>query len=731
MATEQQELKFKQITEINKDKLEDPFRIFVNCLFSTQNTFVHEECFYLVMENEIMEIKEKCSKAFYSGNEIKIHKNGEVKIFDSKDGFKLLPGKKIEDSSEVKEDWVAWFKVDDGILGITKEKIHFHNKVYDNDIHEDNCKYFLGFQDGVAILGNNRSFDFKYFEDTEMVEADEMHPICCRTDKETFQPIFLEDLKFYNNQIVTVDEECVTIYELEGLKKIEKQREVVEYRIEDNKLIRVDKTAEGSNATKEIDRTTSNATKEVDRTTSNATKDVDKITSLFEDTEKSNATKEADRTNSSFEDTEKSNADRTTSLFEAKEKSNATKETASLFGNTNSFTRSRDSLIKEKNKDDNGISSKSSFGFGAETKNGEEENKSDFSLKDISKEDSQISLARKLSHFGFDSFNEELKKETNSSDIWKSLMNAPKSATFKDNSQRTPSPTSVTAKETIAAKDNSQRTPSATAKETDGKSITMEFKSHPAAKNNNPNPQTPKLTKEQTQTVERISRNFTMRIEKLKRDFKLLSKETSSLPTLLFNPSRLEVDELYNLVFHNKVEEYERTLSSMIHKLETLKFLDTSNLKETVKFFDSKIQERKHIKREVVYNEPLIPQPNKVSVESPVSNFIQQFKVLKITDDKKVDVEFTRAAAPVASVAQAVSPPTFSSKPAIPMPTQSPPSSIAFGYGPQSTIPANGNLGLGSSIPSVGAPQVQAPQIDPQAKPSAFNRFAGSRNLFN
>lgn len=160
-------------------------------------------------------------------------------------------------------------------------------------------------------------------------------------------------------------------------------------------------------------------------------------------------------------------------------------------------------------------------------------------------------------------------------------------------------------------------------------------------------------SKEEAPTKEDLEKNelkkldldFLKRFETLKTSFaKLdLKKPTSHVFQVL--PSHFNLDGLYNLIFHNHIEEYEDAAASMIFQVENLKGITECNIVESIKYIDSKIFAKRMFKVPIKYHDPLcVKFTTALKISNPVADLLDGIKVLNIQTQKanmKLDRETT------------------------------------------------------------------------------------------
>lgn len=152
-----------------------------------------------------------------------------------------------------------------------------------------------------------------------------------------------------------------------------------------------------------------------------------------------------------------------------------------------------------------------------------------------------------------------------------------------------------------------------------------------------------KYTKLQNKELEMLAKKLTLKIDHLKVSFQNLSRKKALIPELGFVPSKYDLSELYFAINNNKMENFEEILSSMILRMENVQVIDENNLEECRKYFDLKILSSHNIKRPVNYSGPLISKfKQSLSLESPVRNFIENFKIIKIGEPLSTNIDFNK-----------------------------------------------------------------------------------------
>lgn len=243
------ELIFEKKDQTPRCKENKSFNMYDGCYkFSTQNTAVYSDYALIETENEVMKLNVSCDRAFYRKGTIGILRGRKLELYKNKEYLKSydVSGKEnVNDISENIEDdlkkieshkWI--FYVDDEPLIVDSKHINFCGQSYINETHERDCKYFVAWKQGVAILGNNKSLNLVYFCDKERIEPDECFPVCFRTDEDTFDAVMIEDLKFYKDKLLAIDEDQVVTYHIKNYKLQDetKCKKLVEYSIRDNKI---------------------------------------------------------------------------------------------------------------------------------------------------------------------------------------------------------------------------------------------------------------------------------------------------------------------------------------------------------------------------------------------------------------------------------------------------------------------------------------------------------------
>ncbi|KAM0681756.1 hypothetical protein GINT2_000271 [Glugoides intestinalis] len=131
--------------------------------------------------------------------------------------------------------------------------------------------------------------------------------------------------------------------------------------------------------------------------------------------------------------------------------------------------------------------------------------------------------------------------------------------------------------------------------------------------------------------IDKFDKEFTAKIANLKERVSIIDKRVGVPKGLVLIPSKFDLDGLYNLIFHNNIEEYENILSSMIVQIENLQSISENQINECIKFFDSKIFENKAYKKPVSYKDPLCTKMSSVlSIKNPFEDILRGIKVLEV-----------------------------------------------------------------------------------------------------
>lgn len=247
-----EELIFEKLSEIPRIEKKTEFGIFQGFYkFSTQRTAVYDNYCLIQCENEIMKIEVECDKAFYRNNKIAIINGKTCKIFKDfilEKTIKLEENMNVTDfttnlENDLKEmingKWI--FEINGKLLKIDNNLIDFDGNTYPNEIHEKDSSYFVGYQGDLIVVGNNKSLNFLYFSQEKKIQAEESCPIFCRMDSETFEPIFMEDLKFVSGKLIAIDREMASLYSIKDVNFAEKPKSqnVNDYCIKDNKVVHI------------------------------------------------------------------------------------------------------------------------------------------------------------------------------------------------------------------------------------------------------------------------------------------------------------------------------------------------------------------------------------------------------------------------------------------------------------------------------------------------------------
>lgn len=141
---------------------------------------------------------------------------------------------------------------------------------------------------------------------------------------------------------------------------------------------------------------------------------------------------------------------------------------------------------------------------------------------------------------------------------------------------------------------------------------------------------------EKLSDLEQLEKSIARRIEKLKSSLQSIVKRPNPTEAFKFVESKYDLGELYSCIFNNQIEEYEQSLSSMIVRLNNLKSIDIANVRESIRYFDSKIFENRSCRRPVVYSDPLCPRLGQVMrLSNPVADLIEGLKIIEIQEPPK------------------------------------------------------------------------------------------------
>lgn len=454
------ELKFYKKTEYERSDLPEDTNIFDGrFLFSTQNTAVYPEYSFVVTNSQIMKIHLRCDKIFYKDDMIAILRDGVLEIFDNMELKKKeslhnvetihdFPDEKYLECTKMNKNV---FIVDGEEMIITDKTVTYKGKEYPNDIYEDECEYFVGWKEKLAILGNNKSFNFMYFLDGEVIEPEEYNPLRVRTDEDTLESIPLDCIRIWKDSIFLIDNQMNNVFTVDGYDIIQNDtKPIVEYSIQDDKIV--------------------------------------------------------------------------------------------LFDGTVLFLEPAPEILPLPINED---------------------------LKNIDEKQQMMN-------------NNELKTSIESISM-KSTVN----------------------KENTVIKDAAKKEKDAVEEE-----------------------------------ISKIDRSFNVRMEKLKTGFSKIQKKKSLARSLVFVPSKFDLNGLYNTIFHDKIEEYDKVLSSMIVKLENMKLLSENNILESIKFFDSRIFVKSPLRKSVNYSAPLYRKFDEViEISSPLNDLIEGIRVLEL-NEKETKLNF-------------------------------------------------------------------------------------------
>lgn len=521
------ELKFRKELEAPRCKNVPQKRMFDGYYkFSTQSTVVYDTHCLLDLGNEIMKLNIVCDRIFYRDGRIavldgtKLDIYADLSIEKSMDvtGHKnicdFLPSLEDKVGAISDEQWI--FCVDDDLLSVTSGSVEFNGRSYVNEIHEDQCRYFVAWKGDVAILGNSKSLSFMYFYCKEQIDAEEYSPLCLRTDKDTFDPIPVDDIKFSGDRLLMMDTDTVTsytIYDIE-LPKDTPDKRIVEYTIKDGHIV-----AEAGKA------------------------DGDKL--FAADSE--NETKPSD--------------------------------------NKSSAALRKDSTISQDKLSSSGVNSSRI----SQTQEASSPKTPQGPVRPDAIDGGRRETFPSLSSLG-------------------SVSQAP---------QASQSNASVKATSFLSSKPGSSIASADGDSSTTLKSEVTEGSKHSSLLN----PRNPEL--------EQFEKSVVDRVDKLKNSLQNVLREPKPVTTLKFIESKYCLDELYNCIFNNQVEEYEQALSSMIVRLETLRAIDLVNVQESMRFFDSKIFENKSFRRPATYTDPLCSRFGEVMrLSNPVTDLVEGFKVI-------------------------------------------------------------------------------------------------------
>lgn len=133
--------------------------------------------------------------------------------------------------------------------------------------------------------------------------------------------------------------------------------------------------------------------------------------------------------------------------------------------------------------------------------------------------------------------------------------------------------------------------------------------------------------------IKKIDDEFNSRMNILKSSFKEIKNKKIDSTNLTLIPSKFDLDGTYNLIFNNRISDYEDVLSNMIFQIENLETISEVNILESIKFFNSKIFQKKTIKKPVEYTDPLCLQLGEsLTISNPVDDLLEGIKILKIKE---------------------------------------------------------------------------------------------------
>ncbi|ELA42947.1 uncharacterized protein VICG_00262 [Vittaforma corneae ATCC 50505] len=468
------ELKFHKESECQRLKVPNKDNIYSGYFkFATQNTAVYDGYCFVESRNEIMKICVECDKVFAKKDQIAILRSSKLEIFKNNQLVKTIQIKgssnirdfllnfeedlgRVEDSSDI-------FMVDDKEMAINKQRILFDGNEYPNEIYEPGCRHFVAWRDKVAVVGNSKSFNFVYFYNGEMAEAEEYSPLSVRTDEDSLDSVPLVDIKFWRDKLLLIDEAFINVFAMSGLEKVsETDKAVVEYSIKDGKLIQSE------------------------------------ISGMILD-----------------------------------------KEPLKLLEPGNELLPGAISGPKI-----------SSINNVASTSACENQKTGNYNA-------TEPLLSTSNDH-----------------------LNMPTECTRKNG--------------LVPEKLDANRA---------------------------------------DEEARQLDIEFTQRITSIKNSFSQLQKKTAAPRCMVLVPSRFDFEGLYNLIFHNHTKEYEDVLSNMIFQIESLQSISESNISESIKYFDSKIFQKKSVKIPVKYHDPLCAKLNTcLKVSNPFDDLFEGIKVLNVQE---------------------------------------------------------------------------------------------------
>lgn len=555
-------LKFLRQEEVKKSNSFDKNNILRGPYkFSTQTTYVYGSFALVLLQNEIMKINLECDRIFHSNGKIGILKKGKLDIFHDNNHVKSLEDPKLSNvydfpfddqfdlASLNEEDFV--FRIHDKTMIISPQTIKYNGKSFNNEIHIENCTYFVAYYENIAIIGNNKSLNFIYFVNDELKEVDDSYPLSLRIDNETFDSILLTDIKFFGSDLFLIDSEVISHYTVEELDSVHPEINIVEYEIKDNKILPIS----GKNENQE------------DKATEEPVK-INNINAIPEEKLK-------------------------IEMFNPQLVSNE---------------------ISDKRPADRNESSSS-----------KSESTNDLPFTTFNKETEPKKLNDKPLMPSFNSM-------ASLSEIKSTLSNSLE--TPYKNSSVTPKSSTVNLSSTsslfssINSSSTSINTIAPQVKLSDTSTINTQKKD------------------EIDPALSKFDLDTTTRIKKLINSYKSFKSKPSDIPTLEVLSSVFDIDGLYNLIFNNRLSDYEEALSSMIIKAEQIKALEISNIKESIKFFDSRIFEKRSFLKPAKYSDPLCSRFNDVvSISNPVDDILKGIKIFQI-DNQNSKPNFLESKAP-------------------------------------------------------------------------------------
>lgn len=728
------DLKFIKKEETQISKSFDKTNIFTGPhKFSTQTTCVYDSFALVLTETEIMKIKTKCEKIFYNNKKIGILSSKKLAIYENNlliNTLDLVNDSNILDfplDQNLIIDTDVIFMVKNEKLLVSPTTITLNGNSYNNEIHDDNCNYFLAYYDNVAVLGNDKSLSFMYFLNGKIQEVDEYKPLSLRFDEESFDSVYLTDLKFFGSDLMLIDSEIVSHYDIEGLETAHLSLELKEYEINENKIVPVSCTGN----------------------------EVNEVINSVSESNKENEQADLKIADSDFEALSANEAANLQELTGKEDLKDAIVEPAlnpEVKSGINSTTSNIFDLNKVKNESSN------IFDLG--------KNKTPFETSSAFNKSAATPIAKNSgessSIFNFSNSMSTMKSDLNKPEIKNnSSSSAPSAFDFGKSDFKS----SFAAPNSTIIKDNTKSSPT-------NLPAIHDLNKTPSSLFNN-------KEKEIDPAILKFDLDNLARITKLSSQFKSIESKFRPIPSLDFSPSSFDIDGLYNLIFHNQFVEYEEALSSMIVQAEQLQSVDSNNIKESIKFFDMKIFEKRAFKRPAKYNNPLCSRFSEVvSISNPVDDIIQGIKVLQVNDqNSKITISSSKpleisnkdkiveTPAPIAlNVPLAVQntpkppatfnltqvPPAPLSVPQVPVqqfnqnatrpsPLFANPTNVSNSFVVNDTSslfsslasnPMAGDLSRNYSAPSINPTPAPGPTDAPATGGSAFNRLAGSRKLF-